>query len=419
MNCSELLSRTAEEALLKCCSHFDLETSDAENPMKACDVIVADRERQLEECKANILDGIKEGMKREDSLRKKHNVSAQSLFHEWILQCRAGEVEDGDQAAILVALLEKAGVGNIKKNVNKEDSLSEAGKAAVWEHREKTHELRRLTKELCGRVRSARFFSVVRDIQRHQDEPYTASCPNCDRSDIPIEQLAVLSACGHVGCLDCMEACIDREECVYASGGGCKSAARKLNLIKADSLGVDEPERDGKGRHFGTKLEKVVQIIKYVFFDMKVVTVTEQLKREKIPKDERALIFVQFPDLMKKVTEALTHNKVKFLEIKGTAHQKSKNLEIFQQGGEERVLLLNVMDESASGANLTSANHAIFLSPLLAPSAEIYKANETQAVGRVVRFGQEKHVKIWRLKTENTIDADIFAQRKKDLSMAT
>ena len=63
------------------------------------------------------------------------------------------------------------------------------------------------------------------------------------------------------------------------------------------------------------------------------------------------LIFVQFPDLMKKVATALEEHKIKFLEIRGTAPQKSKNLEKFQaDDSKERVLLLNVMDESASGA---------------------------------------------------------------------
>lgn len=115
---------------------------------------------------------------------------------------------------------------------------------------------------------------------------------------------------------------------------------------------------------------------------------------------------------MKKVTEAFTYNKIKFLEIRGTAHQKSKNLETFQNESEERVLLLNVMDESASGANLTSANHAVFLSPLLTPSKEIYKACETQAVGRLVRYGQEKHVYVWRFLTRNSVDEDIYNQRR-------
>jgi SNF2 family DNA or RNA helicase len=131
-----------------------------------------------------------------------------------------------------------------------------------------------------------------------------------------------------------------------------------------------------------------------------------------VPKNERVLIFVQFPDLMKKVAEALTANKVKFLEIKGTAIQKSKNLEIFQNNGPERVLLLNVMDESASGANLTGANHAVFISPLLADSQEQYDACETQAIGRLRRYGQIQHVHIYRFLTADTIDMEIFEQRR-------
>jgi SNF2 family DNA or RNA helicase len=125
------------------------------------------------------------------------------------------------------------------------------------------------------------------------------------------------------------------------------------------------------------------------------------------------LVFVQFPDLMKKVAQALSAHKVQYLEILGTAHTKSGNLQRFQDGGPERVLLLNVMDESASGANLTGANHAIFLSPLLASSQEVYDACETQAIGRLRRFGQRKHVYVYRLLTENTIDVEVFEERTK------
>lgn len=133
--------------------------------------------------------------------------------------------------------------------------------------------------------------------------------------------------------------------------------------------------------------------------------------RRRIPRHERVLVFVQFPDLMKKVAEAFDAHNIKYLEIKGSASQRSKNLEKFQNNSEERVLLLNVMDESASGANLTGANHAVFLSPLLTPSQEIYDACETQAIGRLRRYGQTKLVNIWRFLTANTIDMEIFTQR--------
>jgi SNF2 family DNA or RNA helicase len=135
----------------------------------------------------------------------------------------------------------------------------------------------------------------------------------------------------------------------------------------------------------------------------------------RLPKDERILVFVQFPDLMKKVTEAFEAHKIQYLQIQGSASAKSKSLEQFQNNSKERVLLLNVMDESASGANLTSANHAIFLSPLLAPSQEIYTACETQAIGRLVRYGQTKYVTVWRFLTKDTIDEEIYEQRKRAL----
>lgn len=135
------------------------------------------------------------------------------------------------------------------------------------------------------------------------------------------------------------------------------------------------------------------------------------ISRSRIPADERVLIFVQFPDLMKKVGEALEAHRIKFLEIKGSASVKSNNLLKYQNDTSERVLLLNVMDESASGANLTGANHAIFLSPLLAQSQEQYVSCETQAIGRVRRYGQNKHVRIWRFFSLDTIDTEILEQR--------
>jgi SNF2 family DNA or RNA helicase len=53
---------------------------------------------------------------------------------------------------------------------------------------------------------------------------------------------------------------------------------------------------------------------------------------------------------MKKVGEALHANGVDYLEIRGSASAKSKALENFQNDSKERVLLLHVTDESASGA---------------------------------------------------------------------
>ncbi|KAI9454431.1 hypothetical protein F5148DRAFT_1326581 [Russula earlei] len=388
-------SNTAEEALLKRCSHFELDTSNKENAMKACEVIVKERNSQLEDCRTDLLKRLKEALEKEKEIGKRlDDEPKESMFREYVRVCRTEGVGDDEGTQLVRELLNTAGVGEHRPSNAGRNMKDSERKEVIWQHREQTHTIRRLTKELIGRVRSLRYFTIVRDLQKQRSEPPVISCPECGRERVPLEEIAVLSSCGHAGCYNDVRAAAETETCVYARSGRCKAAARVLNIVKGDTLGVDDYERDGKGKHFGMKLEKVIHLI-----------------QKRIPSDERVLIFVQFPDLMKKVAEALTANKVQFLEIKGSAALKSKNLEKFQNDSEERVLLLNVMDESASGANLTSANHAIFLSPLLAPTQEIYQANETQAIGRLRRYGQTKTVYIWRFLTKDTIDVDIYEAR--------
>ena len=67
--------------------------------------------------------------------------------------------------------------------------------------------------------------------------------------------------------------------------------------------------------------------------------------------------------------------------------------------------------ESSSGANFTIANHAIFVSPLLTESEYLYRASETQAIGRIRRYGQTKKVHIWRFMSEDTMDVEIYENR--------
>ena len=78
------------------------------------------------------------------------------------------------------------------------------------------------------------------------------------------------------------------------------------------------------------------------------------------------------------------------------------------------MLLLNLRDESAAGANLTAASHAIFVHPLLVNRQEEYNSCDTQAVGRIRRYGQSRVVHLYRFIVANSIDEDIFRQRRED-----
>lgn len=276
--------------------------------------------------------------------------------------------------------------------------------------KDKSHQLKRIEKELVGRVKSLRFFEVVRDVQRlnsttiaDEDKPkMDFVCPgsNCNhridgvRQKLALKDVCVFSTCGHSGCYECLHESSLDQKCPAA---GCFQPGILNVIVRSTSLGEEEDIKNElvAGKHWGTKLEQICDLIK------------------SIPKDEKVILFCQFKDLTETVDDALNDKKIPRLRIQGSASAKSKALLSFQNPKSlERVLVLNVADESASGANLTVANHVIFVSPLLCDSFSQYVAQETQAIGRIKRYGQKREVKIHRFLTSETIDTEIFEKRE-------
>ena len=270
----DTLPRTAEEALLKRCSHFDLDQKDKENAMKACEVIVKERKKQLEECRNDLKTKVQKTLATE---KKTPKTSEESLFREFIRHTYQEGLGDEEASELVLKLFNEAGITSKGGSKAQEKSASAKGKksgsdphltnddkAKIWAHREETHEIRKVVKELVGRVRSLRYFTVVRDLQKQNEKPPEHPCPSCGRDKVPISELAVLSSCGHTGCETCVMAAAEKEECVYAGSGKCSAAARVLNVVKGETLGVDDEVRDGRGKHYGLKLEKVVELIKCV-----------------------------------------------------------------------------------------------------------------------------------------------------------
>lgn len=271
-NPAYIVISSAEEALLKRCSHFDLDITEEENAMKACEVIVRERSNQLEECKVELLHKLEKAYQQQKQIGK---TDEETYFQEYTRVTRDEGVGDEEATEMALALLKEAGIEGTSstnkkidhrksdkdKGKGKGQDLSNKQKDQIWELREKTHDIRKLTKELVGRVRSLRYFSVVRDLQRQDEEPPTIVCPGCDCQKVTIDDIAVLSSCGHTGCLNCVTSCAEREECVHAASAGCRAAARVLNVVEGNTLGIDDVARDGRGKHYGLKLEKVVDLI--------------------------------------------------------------------------------------------------------------------------------------------------------------
>lgn len=375
-------SETAEEALIKRCSHFDLDDSrnDEENAVQACDVIVEDRKKQLHSCREDIRRSLEDAFVRYKEIPSKewqegnnsNDKRPKDLFAEFITQCRTSGVGDPDANHDIQVLLDEAEhkakkkAGGAFNVVYSDGSVANpkisappkfvppkgAGKKKakepvpeVWptDNFERTAQLKTkvmylrgvVRKELAGRHRSLRYFTVVRDLQTARIKKGGAAaevtCPGCGET-VAGPDIAVLSSCGHQGCYACLEKAARETVCLTE---GCGAATRALAVVRADSLG-SEDKRDGIGRHHGKKLEKMVELI-----------------NTRIPKDEKILLFVQFPDLMKRVARILAESRIPFLQIEGTATKKSNTVADFQKAVGEagpRVMLLNITAESASGS---------------------------------------------------------------------
>ena len=214
-----------------------------------------------------------------------------------------------------------------------------------WALRNQAYELRALNKEFVGRTRSLRFFRAI-ECAQHE---FAASENNSSESHVPLSRKAIFSCCGHIGEISKMRDAAAREECPEK---GCHANVRLHSIVECASLGSCEVNGSDAVivAKYGSKLARIVALI------------------QRIPHDERILVFVQFEDLLAQVYSVLVEENIPTLKLKGTAHQMSAIMTKFQREklaeNDERVLLLELHNESASGANLTTANHVIFVHPL-------------------------------------------------------
>lgn len=129
----------------------------------------------------------------------------------------------------------------------------------------------------------------------------------------------------------------------------------------------------------------------------------------------KIICFVQWEDLNHKLSLALEEFGVQHLTLRGSVWARRAVLTRFQFEDDSPRLLLLSLQESASGTNLTAANHVIMVHPMEAATREEAVAFEMQAVGRVRRPGQQRKIHIWRFVTVGTIEQKITEEHQKEL----
>lgn len=202
--------------------------------------------------------------------------------------------------------------------------------------REVTTTIRNLLVEWVLRKRALRFLKIVRQMQTN-----SADVPSCDRCQNQPDLLAkvnILGSCGHAICLTCTQQTIEKEECEVE---GCRGSGKRFNIINAMILGCDTDnlnspvaDIDKSSEYGGTKMDVLVDILGH-----------------QIPKHERALLFIQFPDLMDIASKALDSARITHTTISSADRNASLKIEKFQKEGfgDSKVLLLNLGSEMAAG----------------------------------------------------------------------
>jgi len=262
------------------------------------------------------------------------------------------------------------------------------------------NDAKRGLRALEARARLVNFFEATVRAARGEER---LRCPICLDDVSPLDR-GVLP-CAHMGCALCLEETARRtKRCPV-----CRAAAQPEQVMRLELPDIERTESSGStagsstehGR-FGSKIARLLRLL------------TDIAERE---PDARAILFVQWEDLKRKVAGALSEFGVEHAVLHGSVWARQKTIERFQNGlaGEgPRVLLLSLQD-SASGTNLTAASHVILFHPMISSSRQASVGCEMQAVGRALRAGQTRPVRIWRFVVAGTAEQRITEEHQQEL----
>lgn len=187
---------------------------------------------------------------------------------------------------------------------------------------------------------------------------------------------------------------------VAAGSATCPTCRKPFSPVQIAVLGgggADAAVADDDALRFGTKLAEVGRTIR-------------KICREE--PNAKMIVFVQWKELEALVGQALDGMGIAHIRLRGAATQRSRLIAEFQDQPLPRVLLQS-LENSASGANLTRASHVLLVHPMDADSPERAVAYEMQALGRVRRCGQEARVvHLWRFVTRATVEEEISAEHR-------
>lgn len=157
-----------------------------------------------------------------------------------------------------------------------------------------------------------------------------------------------------------------------------------------------EPAKVPPTREAGAKVDRLVGLVE-----------------DLLAEGKQILVFSQFTEFLAIVARALTEAGVQFQQLDGStpATKRPVLIDAFQRG-DVPVFLLS-LKAGGVGLNLTAASEVILLDPWWNPAVE------DQAADRAHRIGQARHVTVYRLISEGTVEEQILALHAEKRQMVS
>lgn len=237
----------------------------------------------------------------------------------------------------------------------------------------------------------AYFKSTIALLERVQrGETRALECPICLGDFDCADELSV-TRCGHIFCSECLEATV-------RGNAHCPTCRVALDPTDGhDRVSGIHFRRVGEDSgvpacRYGTKVGEIARRLRSIRVDEPVA---------------RVLIFVQWRQLIDKISDALANCGIQFLTLRGSVAEQQRTIDEFTARPAGRATLLLAIEDDDSGLNLTCANHVFFVHPMDVPSRHIAISCERQALGRVRRRGQTRDVHVYRFVTEGTLEESL------------
>jgi hypothetical protein len=313
---------TGQEALILRASHFSHNETSAQT---AGSELVKKRNGQYEAQ----LEILLESLKTAQQIRKNMAGDYQK-FTEWKAQVISNYYGDLDTTSDMIKLITKVEQVQSPAQPNPEGEEPNPRHVAA--------KLNKLAEELVNLKRSHRFLKIFCNVQcsvtklsKRNNTSHGFTCAACNTGNLGPGAVTLLSKCGHLVCdQQCLP--LDNGACPVAH---CSSTNMAHHKIPGHVLGKGSCPED-RSKH-GKKLEKILELI------------------ERIPDDDKILLFIQSPTLVRILKSILVEGRILFSQLSGGANDP-KVLEEFQNGvvrkknGEaSKVLILNIGNSSAAG----------------------------------------------------------------------